>query len=143
MTQQRLNISSGAKWESIVGYSRVVRVGNIIEVAGTTAVDEQGQVSPRTPPGIHEAVPHPGMGAVERPQHLAHGPPHGAHLAAAARQRSQDRGEADPDGGPRLGHGASACPGAAPGSSACDPVHAGQSARRGTATTRARAERAS
>lgn len=41
---QRQNFSSGAKWEDIVGYSRAVKVGNIIEVTGTVASDEEGRV---------------------------------------------------------------------------------------------------
>jgi len=40
----RLTISSGTRWEEVAGYSRAVRVGNVVEVAGTTAVDENGQV---------------------------------------------------------------------------------------------------
>lgn len=40
----RINYSSGAKWESIVGYSRAVKVGNIIEVTGTVAVDDQSRL---------------------------------------------------------------------------------------------------
>jgi enamine deaminase RidA (YjgF/YER057c/UK114 family) len=40
----RTNYATGAKWEDIVGYSRAVKVGNIIEVTGTVAVDEQNRV---------------------------------------------------------------------------------------------------
>lgn len=41
---ERKLFSSGAKWESIAGYSRAIRVGNVIEVAGTVAVDEFNEV---------------------------------------------------------------------------------------------------
>jgi enamine deaminase RidA (YjgF/YER057c/UK114 family) len=43
MDNQRTQYASGAQWESIVGYSRAVKVGNIVEVSGTVATGEEGE----------------------------------------------------------------------------------------------------
>ncbi len=44
MSDERQRVGSGTEWEQVVGFSRAIRVGRFVYVAGTTATDEHGQV---------------------------------------------------------------------------------------------------
>lgn len=46
----RMNYPSGSKWEDIIGYSRAVKIGNLVEVTGTVASDENGNTVGRDDP---------------------------------------------------------------------------------------------
>ena len=43
-SKKRTSVSSGTKWEAMAGYTRAVRVGDVIHVSGTTATDENGNL---------------------------------------------------------------------------------------------------
>ncbi|MES2732827.1 MAG: RidA family protein [Bacteroidota bacterium] len=47
--QNRKNISSGSSWEDVIGYSRAVRIGNVVEISGTTASDNGKVVGENNP----------------------------------------------------------------------------------------------
>jgi enamine deaminase RidA (YjgF/YER057c/UK114 family) len=49
---RRTNYSSGSKWEEIVGYSRAVKVGNVVEVTGTVASGDDGDVVGKNDPYV-------------------------------------------------------------------------------------------
>ena len=47
--EKRISVSSGTIWENKIGYSRAVRIGNLIEVSGTAAVDRDRIIAPGDP----------------------------------------------------------------------------------------------
>jgi enamine deaminase RidA (YjgF/YER057c/UK114 family) len=47
--EKRINVQSGTNWEDKIGYSRAVRIGRLIEVSGTAAIDRDRIVAPGDP----------------------------------------------------------------------------------------------
>ena len=62
---ERKRISTGDSWESVVGYSRAIRVGSVIEVAGTTAVKDGEVVAKGDPYGQTRFILEKIKGALE------------------------------------------------------------------------------
>lgn len=47
--EKRISVTSGTKWEDKIGYSRAVRIGKLIEVSGTAAIDREKIIAPGDP----------------------------------------------------------------------------------------------
>ncbi len=47
---EKIKVATGSKWEDIIGYSRAIKIGNLIEVTGTVASDNSGEVVGKNDP---------------------------------------------------------------------------------------------
>jgi enamine deaminase RidA (YjgF/YER057c/UK114 family) len=69
---ERKNISTGSKWEPIIGYSRAVRVGNQVFVSGTTGSDAAGTVAGDTYAQTKQALANISAALVQAGSSISH-----------------------------------------------------------------------